>query len=64
MARTEILCKGNVRVVCVLIKMRILVSKEILREAAKTEQLVENAESKKYALNPFGKACFFLLYHV
>ena len=44
-----------------LIKMRILVSKEILREAAKTEQLVENAESKKYALNPFGKACFFII---
>jgi len=41
--------------------MRILVSKEILREAAKTEQLVENAESKKYALNPFGKACFFII---
>jgi hypothetical protein len=40
--------------------MRILVSKEILREAAKTEQLVEKVERKKHALNPFGKACLFL----
>jgi hypothetical protein len=43
--------------------MRIFVSKEILREAAKTEQLVEKAESKKHALNHLKKRVY-LLYRV
>jgi hypothetical protein len=40
--------------------MRIIVNKEILREAAKTEQLVEKVESKESRSEPFEKACFLL----
>jgi hypothetical protein len=43
--------------------MRIIVNKEILRETAKTEQLVEKVENKKHALNHLEKRVF-LLCHV
>ena len=60
-ARTEILCKGNIWVVCELIKMRIIVNKVILREAAKTEQLVEKVESKESRSESIWKSVFFVI---
>ena len=44
-----------------LIKMRMLVSKEILREAAKTEQLVEKVESKITRSEPIWKSVFIFI---